>query len=230
MLEVLNGNKIEDIDNIEDVDRAIKKIEKMIDDMTIVNKFDIDDVEKNYSNIRFDSFKKENRECVKKYIATGDKIMSTFEKLDIDFSNAVVEWSKAVETEIDEKLFSNEVISYGDKCVIERDFINRNGLHFRLRSQNKITVGIFNDMEKYTNGKCNLLKYLYDEHFSKYYEMDEEKYKKLCEYLRRISKHRNESAHKGKTIDKETASRCQEQILTSEKILEILSKLEKREN
>lgn len=233
MLEVLNGKKIDNIDNIEEVDTAINELEKLIDNMKLVNKFDIDDVETNYNNINFSNFKKENREYVKKCIATGDKIMNTFSTTDIDFSNVVVEWSKAVETEVDEKLFANEIISYNDKNLIEQNFKRTDytgkEVHFRLKKTRYITVGIFNDMEKYTNnGNQNLLKYLYERYFSRYYKLDEEKYKKLCQYLKTISKPRNESAHKGKTIDKSTAMECKEKILASEKILEILSKLERR--
>ena len=158
--------------------------------------------------------------------------MNTFNTIDMDFSNVVVEWSKAVETAIDEKLFSEEIISYADKRKIEEDFkkINSNGneLHFKLKRQKDITVGIFNDMENYTNGNYNLLKYLYDRYFSKYYKLDEETYKRLCQYLKTISKPRNESAHKGKTIDKSIALDCKEKILASKKILEILSKLEEK--
>lgn len=232
MLEVLNGKKIDNIDNIEEVDIAINELEKLIDDMKLVNQFDIDDVENNYNNIRFSSFKKENREYVKRCIATGDKIMNTFSAIDIDFSNVVVEWSKAVETEMDEKLFANEIISYNDKDLIEQNFKRTDytgkEVHFRLKKTRDITVGIFNDMENYTNGNQNLLNYLYERHFSRYYKLDEETYKKLCQYLKTISKPRNESAHKGKTIDKSTAMECKEKILASKKILEILSKLEKK--
>lgn len=233
MLEVLNGKKIDNIDNIEEVDTAINELEKLIDNMKLVNKFDIDDVETNYNNINFSNFKKENREYVKKCIATGDKIMNTFSTTDIDFSNVVVEWSKAVETEVDEKLFANEIISYNDKDLIEQNFKRTDypgkEVHFRLKKTRYITVGIFNDMENYTNnGNQNLLNYLYERYFSRYYKLDEEKYKKLCQYLKTISKPRNESAHKGKTIDKSTAMECKEKILASEKILEILSKLERR--
>lgn len=232
MAEDLNGYKIDNIDNIEEVDIAINKLEKIIDDMKLVNQFDIDDVENIYNNIKFNNFKKENREYIKKFIATGDKIMNTFNKMDFDFSNAIVEWSKAVETAIDEKLFSYEIISYDDKRKIENDFkkiySNGNESHFKLKNQRDITVGIFNDMKNYTDGNHNLLKYLYDRYFSKYYKLDEETYKKLCEYLKTISKPRNDSAHKGKTIDKNIALDCKEKILASKKILEILSKLEKR--
>ena len=83
-------------------------------------------------------------------------------------------------------------------------------------------------MENYTNGNHNLSKYLYDRYFSRYYKLDEETYKKLREYLKKISEHRNESAHKGKTIDKSIALDCKEKILASKKILEILSKLEEK--
>lgn len=232
MVEELNGYKIDNTDNIEDVDMAINKLEKIIDDMKLVNQFDIYDVENIYNNIEFNNFKKENREFIKRCIATGDKIMNTFNTIDMDFSNVVVEWSKAVETAIDEKLFSEEIISYADKRKIEEDFkkINSNGneLHFKLKRQKDITVGIFNDMENYTNGNYNLLKYLYDRYFSKYYKLDEETYKRLCQYLKTISKPRNESAHKGKTIDKSIALDCKEKILASKKILEILSKLEEK--
>ena len=229
MVEELNGYKIDNTDNIEDVDTAINKLEKIIDDMKLVNQFDINDVENIYNNIKFNNFKKENREFIKRCIATGDKIMNTFNTIDIDFSNVVVEWSKAVETAIDEKLFCEEIISYADKLKIEEDFKRINSeLHFKLKRQKYITVGIFNDMENYTNGNHNLSKYLYDRYFSRYYKLDEETYKKLREYLKKISEHRNESAHKGKTIDKSIALDCKEKILASKKILEILSKLEEK--
>lgn len=232
MLEVINGKKIDNVDNIEEVNMAINEVEKIIEDMNLVNQFDIDDVENNYNNILFSNFKKENRENIKKYIATGDKIMNTFSAIDIDFSNVVVEWSKAVETEMDEKLFANEIISRNDKDLIEQNFKRTDytgkEVHFRLKKTRYITVGIFNDMENYTNGNQNLLNYLYERYFSRYYKLDEETYNNLCQYLKTISKPRNESAHKGKTINKDTAMECKEKILASEKILEILSKLEKR--
>lgn len=232
MLEVINGKKIDNVDNIEEVNMAINEVEKIIEDMNLVNQFDMDDVENNYNNILFSNFKKENRENIKKYIATGDKIMNTFSAIDIDFSNVVVEWSKAVETEMDEKLFANEIISRNDKDLIEQNFKRTDytgkEVHFRLKKTRYITVGIFNDMENYTNGNQNLLNYLYERYFSRYYKLDEETYNNLCQYLKTISKPRNESAHKGKTINKDTAMECKEKILASEKILEILSKLEKR--
>ena len=206
---------------------AINEVEKIIEDMNLVNQFDIDDVENNYNNILFSNFKKENRENIKKYIATGDMIMAKCNTENTDFSTVVVVWSKAVETEIDEKLFANEIISYNDKLTIEQNF-RKNDKGFRLKGRNDITVGIFNDMENYTNGQCPLTKYLYNNYFNKYYKLDEETYNNLCQYLKTISKPRNESAHKGKTINKDTAMECKEKILASEKILEILSKLEKR--
>ena len=227
MLEVINGKKIDNVDNIEEVNMAINEVEKIIEDMNLVNQFDIDDVENNYNNILFSNFKKENRENIKKYIATGDMIMAKCNTENIDFSTVVVVWSKAVETEIDEKLFANEIISYNDKLTIEQNF-RKNDKSFRLKGRNDITVGIFNDMENYTNGQCPLTKYLYNNYFNKYYKLDEETYNNLCQYLKTISKPRNESAHKGKTINKDTAMECKEKILASEKILEILSKLEKR--
>lgn len=232
MAEELNGNKTNDINNIEEVNNAINKLNERISSMNLVNQFDIDDVVDMYNNIKFKNFNDANRDKVKKYIATGDKIMNTFNAIDIDFSSAVIEWSKAVETEIDEKLFSNEIISYKDKEEIERKFIKTDfkgrELHFRLKRQQDITVGIFNDMENYLYKNINLSKYLYDKYFSQYYDLDAETYEKLCEYLKAISTPRNESAHKNNTINKKSASDCKDKILASEKILEILSKLEKK--
>ena len=230
MVDDLNGYKIENIDNIEEVNNAINKLGEKIDDMKLVNKFDIDDIESIYNNIKFNNFKKENREFIKRCIATGDKIMNTFNIIDMDFSNVVVEWSKAVETALYEKLFSEEIISLQEKDKLENDFKKINSKqHFKLKDSKKITVGIFNDMENYTNGKQNLFEYLYNQYFSKYYTLNKETYKNLCKYLKIISKPRNESAHKGKIIDKNIALGCKEEILASKKILEILSKLEKNE-
>ncbi len=231
-VEDLNGEKIDNIDNIDEIDKALNKLDKKINELNLVNQFDIDEVETTYNNINFKNFKQENSLIVKKCIATGDKIMNTFKKLDIDFSNAVVEWSKAVETEMDEKLFSDEIINFYEKSIIEKKFTkilsNGNELHFRLKNSKDITVGIFNEMEKYTNGKQNLLEHLYDRFFSQHYKLDKGTYKKLCEDIKKISKPRNDSAHKGKTINESTAMDCKEKILASERILEILSKLEER--
>lgn len=232
LAESLNQEKIDNIDDIEEVDLAIKKLEETIGEMNLVTQFDIDDVPTIYDNINFDNFKQENREIVKTCIATGDAIINSFKKINLDFSTAVIAWSKAVETEIDEKLFSNEIIDYNAKNIIEKDFtkidFNGNIIYFRIKKSKDITIGIFNEMEKYSNGKQNLLEYLYYRFFSQYYKLDIETYKKLCDYLKTISKPRNDSAHKGKTIDITTAYDCKDKILASEKILEILSKLEKR--
>ena len=43
--------------------------------------------------------------------------------------------------------------------------------------------------------------YLYDKYFSVYYNLNEETYNKLCEYLNIISERRNKSAHKGENIN-----------------------------
>ena len=233
MMKVLNNDdKIIDISDIEKVDLAIDKLNERINAMNLVNQFDIEDVEDIYSNIEFKNFKSDNRNKVKKYIATGDKIMNTFStnnNIDFDFSCAVIEWSKAVEIEIYEKLF--EIIEYNDKCEIEKNFkktYKEKEKNFRLKAYKDITVGIFNDMDNYSNGDVKLTKYLFDKYYSKYYNLDENLYNKLREYLKNITEPRNDSAHKGTIIDKESADKCKNQILSSKKALEILSKLQKR--
>ena len=47
MAEDLNENKIDNIDDIKEVDMAIDELDKKINDMKLVNQFEIDDVEKN---------------------------------------------------------------------------------------------------------------------------------------------------------------------------------------
>ena len=231
MAEDLNEElKLPNIDDVEEVDKAINKINERITEMKLVNLFEIDDVEKTYNNIDFYNFTLENREKIKTYIATGDKIMNTFnngKNENFDYSSAVIEWSKAVELEINEKLIS--MLTEEDKYNIEaysRE-INSNNKYrkshpFNL-NLNDTTIGTFDAIKKY-----GLQDYLYNEYFSKVYTFNKETYNNLCIYLIEITTPRNNSAHKDNPINIVTATDCKDKILASTKILEILSKLEKR--
>lgn len=228
MTEEINNAKI-DNDNLEEIDVAINDIEKIISEKNSVNKFDIDEVEQRYPNIKFSNFY-ENEEKVKRYIATGDKIMQMFGDDNIvgyDFSSAVIEWCKAVELEIAQKMItpismprSKEKIE--DKANNNRfntETIRKNG-KFKLETEHP-TIGQFISFEKY-----HIRDFIYDEYYSKIYKLDKRTYYNLCELLKKIAYNRNDSAHKDKAIELSKANECQEEILASKKILEILSTLE----
>lgn len=229
MSEDLNDFKLANIDDIEEVDKAINKINDKITEMKLVNIFDIEDVTKTYNNIDFNSFKAENREKIKTYIATGDKIMNTFnngKNKNFDYSSAVIEWSKAVELEINEKLIS--ILTEEDKNKIETysKEINSNDKYRKkhpfILNLKDTTIGTFDAIKKY-----GLQDYLFDKYFSKLYKFNKETYNNLCKYLIEISTPRNNSAHKDIPINIVTAIECKDKILKANKILEILSKLEK---
>ncbi len=230
MSENFNDIKLDNINNIEEVDKAINEISEKITEMKLVNKFDIDDITKIYNNIDFNGFNPENREKIKRYIATGDKIMNTFnngKNENFDYSSAVIEWSKAVELEINEKLIST--LTEEDKYNIEtysREINSNNKYrksHPFILNLNDTTIGTFDAIKKY-----GLQDYLYNEYFSKSYTFNKATYNNLCIYLIEIAETRNNSAHKDNPINIVTASECKDKILASAKILEILSKLEKR--
>ena len=78
MSKNLNNIKLDNIDNIEEIDKAINKISEKITEIKLVSKIDINDIIKIYNNIDFNGFKPENREKIKRNIDTGDKIKNTF--------------------------------------------------------------------------------------------------------------------------------------------------------
>ena len=85
------------------------------------------------------------------------------------------------------------------------------------------TIGQFTSFEKY-----HIRDFVYEEYYRKIYKLDRITYYNLCELLKRIVSNRNDSAHKDKAIELSKANECQEEILASKKILEILSTLEEK--
>lgn len=228
MTEEINNVKVNN-DNPEEIEAAINNIEKIISEKNSVNKFDIDEVEQKYPNIKFSNFY-ENEERVKRYIATGDKIMQMFgddEIVGYDFSSAVIEWCKAVELEIAQKLIKpistieskENIENKANNNKINIETIKKFG-KFRLETDHP-TIGQFISFERY-----HIRDFIYDEYYSKIYKLDKRTYYNLCELLKKIAYNRNDSAHKDKAIELSKANECQEEILASKKILEILSTLE----
>jgi hypothetical protein len=208
-------------DNIDDIDKTIEEINERIKELIKVDQFDVENVPLDYTNINFDNL--DNR--VKTYIATGDKIVQTFDNQndDFDYSCAVIEWSKAVELELNNKFISK--LTYEEKCTIEKYSKERNPNQkkdFKLDLKNA-TIGFYKAIKDY-----NLQDYLYDNYFSNIYTFDKKTYNDLCQYMRDIHDTRNNSAHKEKSIEYKKAEECKEKILKSNMILEILSKLEEK--
>lgn len=207
-------------DDVDKIDEAVDLINNKIAEMKIISTFDIEDVVKSYPYIKFENLD----DKVKTYIATGDKIINTFDNdrsTEFDYSSAVIEWSKAVELEINNK-FISQIAKY--KYDIEKYSRQKNpdkNRDFVLDTKNA-TIGIYNAIRKY-----RLQDYLYDEYFSKLYTFEKNTYNELCQYIRDIWETRNDSAHKEKSINVVTATECKNKILKVNKILEILSKLEK---
>lgn len=208
-------------DNDKKIDEAVEFINNKITEMNIINKFDIDDVKELYPHIKFDNLDQR----VKTYIATGDKIINTFDNdksTKFDYSSAVIEWSKAVELEINNKFISKiSKYKYDIEKYSRQINPNKDG-NFVLDTKNA-TIGLFYAIKKY-----KLQDHLYDEYFKKLYTFDKETYNELCQYIRDICETRNDSAHKEKPINVVTATECKDKILKVNKILEILSELEKR--
>ena len=208
-------------DNLDDIDKTVEEINNKIKELIKVDQFDVENVALDYVNINFDNLDKR----VKRYIATGDKIVRTFDNQneEFDYSCAVIEWSKAVELEINNKFMSK--ISYEKKRAIEEYSKEKNPnqkFDFRLDTKNA-TIGFYDAIQKY-----NLQDYLYDNYFSNMYTFDKKTYNKLCQYMRDIHETRNDSAHKEKSIKYETAQECKDKIVKSNMILEIMSKLEEK--
>lgn len=201
--------KIDDINDTRKADEAFQLMHKKIEKIELVNKFEIEDVVKRYPYINFNNLHEDVKTC----IASGDKIFLSNNNIQgFDFSCVVVEWCKAVEFEIDNKLFSKIV---GYKSDIER--YSNNCFKF----PKECTIGTFKAIEDY-----NLKNHLYSEYFSKLYKLNKDTYNELFKFLIDLTPIRNDAAHKGKIINIITADKCRDKVLKANKILEILSKLE----
>lgn len=227
-----------DDDNV-DVDNIIEEIAKNIDKANLVDKHDIDKVETMYPYINFKNLNYK----VKEYIATGDTIMLIFDdknNIDFDYSSAVIEWCKAVELEAWEKL--TNILQKIDKNYRENicnqinpyKYIKRQGkknlapnevVNFKFGTN----IGTFDAIDiRFMNDGRTMRQFLFDEYYSKFYEWNLEKYNDLIDNILKIYGTRNNSAHKDNSINFKDAKNCQSIILSAKKILEILSKLEKK--
>lgn len=199
-----------------DAEESINIIHERIQEKQLIDSYELENIHLIYPYILFENL----NERVKKYIATGDKIIKVFDGNNcFDYSCAVIEWSKAVELEINEKLIE-PIAKY--KSDIET-YANSKGYHkpFVINTKNT-TIGFFKAIRDY-----NIEDYLYMEYFSKLYTFSLEEYNLLCDYINLIIKPRNESAHKDNSINIITAKECKEKILAANRILEIFSKLKK---
>ena len=206
------------VDNDGDIDSAIDNISKIINESNLVDKYDIEKIKNVYPHINFDNLD----ERVKKYVATGDTIVLLFNESknpNFDYSSAVIEWSKAVELESYNKLTS-KIKKYA--YDINKDIV---GLPFKFND----TIGTFEKIDecKMKDGR-SMTRYLYDEYYKNIYDLDLNTYNELIKNIISIREPRNDSAHKHKSISFVKAKECQDIILSAKKILEILSKLNKK--
>lgn len=206
------------VDNDGDIDSAINNISDIIYESNLIDRYDIEKIKNVYPHINFDNLD----ERVKKYVATGDTIVLLFDKSknpNFDYSSAVIEWSKAVELESYNKLTSKIQKHSND---INKDII---GSPFKFKD----TIGTFEKINerKMKDGRT-LTSYLYDEYYKNIYDLDLNTYNILIKSIISIKETRNDSAHKHKSISFVKAKECQNIILSARKILEILSKLNKK--
>lgn len=207
-----------DSDDEDEINETITKIEEKIDEKELVDEYDIERVVHTYPYINFNNLD----ERVKKYIATGDIIISVFKKLNntLDYSSAVIEWSKAVELETYNKLTSK--LKKHEKDIND---VIKNEHYFTIGT----TIGTIAKMDNTcTNNNQKLTDYLYDKYFSKWYDISRIDYQDLIKKIIVVHNPRNKSAHKDEIIELENAKRCQDIILASKKILEKFSNLKEK--
>lgn len=173
----------------------------------------IEEIKIKYSNINFDNLGKKTPT----FILNGDVIYDTFEKIfdaDWDYSPAIMQWCRAVEFEL-----RNKIYSILDSPIIRND----NKLH-DLRF-NKM-LGFYDAIKNY-----KLVDYIFNNYIKNNYSNFElNDFKILIDYVCIVQKYRNDSAHsseKEKYLNKYSADDCKEYIVASKKILEILSNLKK---
>ena len=207
-----------DSDDEDEINETITKIEEKIDEKELVDEYDIERVVHTYPYINFNNLD----ERVKKYIATGDIIISVFKKLNntLDYSAAVIEWSKAVELETYNKLTSK--LKKHEKDIND---VIKNENYFKIGTTIGTITAMYNT-DTYNNQK--LTDYLYDKYFSKWYDISRIDYQDLIKKIIVVHDPRNKSAHKDEIIELENAKRCQDIILASKKILEIFSNLKEK--
>ena len=202
----------------EDVEEAIDNIHNFVDKYIKVDSYDLNNITVLYDYIDFNNLNPKTKELV----ATGEYIITMFSNnsnsKNLDYSSAVIEWSKAVELEMSEKLIKK--LTKEEQKAINNYAKEINHDKYLEIDFNRTSLGLYNTLRK-----KHLEDYLYKNYYSKIYTFQEKDYKNLCTYVRELTNTRNGSAHKGNTIDIVTARNCQDKILAANKILTILSKL-----
>lgn len=232
--ELKKINKVDKDANMEDIDNVINEISNSIEKANLVDIYDIEKIEKMYPHINFNNLNSK----VKSYIATGNTIMLMFNdpnNIGFDYSSAVIEWCKAVELETYEKLTSiveksEDEINGRIDASKRRDpntkqiktIIPKNEYFIKFAT----TLGTFDAISRRVmkNGKT-MVQYLYDNYFSKKYDLDNNTYNNLIDNILLVYDPRNKSAHKDTSIELDVAQKCQTVILSAKKILEVLSNL-----
>ena len=233
-------NKLDEDADIDNIDSVIDEMSNTIEEANLIDKRDIEKVEKMYPHINFKNldFK------VRNYIATGDTIMLVFNdsnNIDFDYSSAVIEWSKAVELEAWEKLINIDKVKknaqkirneidpnkYIKREKDKRDLKPDEVTNFKFKSN----IGTFDAIEiRFMKDGRKMRKYLYDEYYSELYYFDEITYNELIDNILLVYDPRNKSAHKDNTIDLDEAKACQTVVVAANKILEVLSNLKRKDN
>lgn len=183
-----------------------------------------------YNNINFDNLLSKTSE----FIFIGDEIFEFIDNLhikykkEIEYSPAVLQWCRAVELEL-----RNKIYRFIDSKIIKKDIeensrktITYNKTYKLLKVNNM--MGFYGKLEEYKMGEYVFNKYIK----GNYSNFSLEDFKKIIDLVKLIDDYRNDSAHSEPkyAMKKSDAEKCKEYIIASKKILEILSKLETIDN
>ncbi len=218
------------LDDLED-----SEYERLLEEFHNSIKVDINEdrvvsIKNRYPNINFDNLD----ERTPNLILSGDVLYEATETAfgsDGDYSPVIMQWCRAVELELRNKIYSYLSL-YSIKSIIERKseetvyYIEgkRRNPNFRKLIVNDM-MGFYGAMKKF-----GLENFIFNTYIKiKYSNFKIEDFEKIIEYVNVVNNYRDNSAHSITQIDlnKSSADDCKDYIVASKKILEILSNLKK---
>lgn len=194
----------EKIENEEFLDR----IEDLTDNSSRLKEFE--NLENNYQHINFNNISKEAKIDVATANYTYEMLKSIDGEVELDYSVAVIGWSKAVEREFIDKLITPILLNDS----IRNDLFN----DYNVRLEGNITLGVAKHLIRHTRK-------IYDNVYRKIYDgVKIGFFDSLFRQIIDLADIRNTSAHTYEgTIDIKDAATCQKMVLQSKKIMEYMS-------
>ena len=178
-----------------------------------------------YPNINFNNLDRKSLE----FLTSGDFFykIATTNNYSGDFGPIIMQWCRAVELELRNKIYKylnnrDAKIDISERSMETSFYKNgiRNNRFFK-KLEVKDMMGFYDAMKNY-----DMTDYIYNKYIKPHYDsFSYEDFNKMIDYIKIVNNYRDSSAHSTIQIvlDKTSADKCKEYIVASKMILEILS-------